>query len=484
MVGIPGTEERLALAEIEERLRRVRTRFNLYTFQHHLYRLGIALSLGSALLILGAFLLPAWGFTLAAWPVLALLAFLFLFFLRRSVVDWSDMTTSARQIDAAAGLKDRLSTLVAQLSAGVIGKEPPSFLWSQLLVDNMNHLPDWEVKKIAPSRIPWSFLPFLAALILVFLVASTPMLSSAYRSDPFSLENLQNVLAQLPDRLNQLVDERMSLLPNAPDHWGDGSLFGDKQPAPPQANGKERQAEKGKETPSEEARSFASLPEELRKKIREALRGLDLKEQEKKPEDAPTEEKRLAARPSDSPTQKKPAFAMEGKTPPNEKEQQTVGRGKGQGNEEKGSSGSVENGGTGQAPAQGSGIQQLDRARLDRKNARGQFQPDSPQQPGRGGESGEGGAGAGSGTDPRLFGSQVELGSGSHSFQLALDATHERITGEQPLEDVEKDEGGVIEKSTKSLSQRQSLDDAIRKSQVPPEYEEIVKHLFSRGESQ
>jgi hypothetical protein len=78
----------------------------------------------------------------------------------------------------------------------------------------------------------------------------------------------------------------------------------------------------------------------------------------------------------------------------------------------------------------------------------------------------------------------VELGSGSHSFQLALDATHERITGEQTVEDAEKDEGGVIEKSTKGLNQRQSLDDAIRKSQVPPEYEEIVKHLFSRGESQ
>src|SRR5215467_6233363 len=117
MVGIPGTEERLALAEIEERLRRVRTRFNLYTFQHHLYRLGIALSLGSVLLIFGAFLLPAWGFTLAAWPVLAVLAFLFLFFLRRSVTDWSDITASARRIDFTAGLKDRLSTLVAQLTA-------------------------------------------------------------------------------------------------------------------------------------------------------------------------------------------------------------------------------------------------------------------------------------------------------------------------------------------------------------------------------
>src|SRR5215471_7205319 len=46
MVGIPGTEERLALAEIEDRLRRVRARFNLYTVQHNFYGLGTALSLG------------------------------------------------------------------------------------------------------------------------------------------------------------------------------------------------------------------------------------------------------------------------------------------------------------------------------------------------------------------------------------------------------------------------------------------------------
>lgn len=484
MVGIPGTEERLALAEIEERLRRVRARFNLYTFQHHLYRLGTALSLGVALLILGAFLLPAWGFTLAAWPVLAVLAFLFLFFLRCSVVDWSDLTASARRIDAAAGLKERLSTLVAQLTAGVIGKKPPSSLWSQLLADNMSHLPDWEMKKVAPGRIPWSILPFLAALLVAFFVTSVPMLSSAYRPDPFSLDNLQTVLSELPDRLGKMADERLSLLPEAPDHWGDSSLFEGKKPASQPTGGKERQKEIEKEAPPGESRSLASLPEELRKKIREALKGLDLKEQEKKQGDGPADDNRLALRPSDAPTQKKPDFAMEGQTLPKEKEQQAVGRGNGQESEGKGNSSSAKSGGAAQSPAQGSGIQQLDHARLDRKNARGQFQPDGPQVPGRGGESGEGGPGAGSGTDPRVLGNQVDLGSGSHSFQLALDATHERVSGEQTSEDAQKDEGGVIEKSTKSLSQRQSLDDAIRKSQVPPEYEEIVKHLFSRGESQ
>jgi hypothetical protein len=102
--------------------------------------------------------------------------------------------------------------------------------------------------------------------------------------------------------------------------------------------------------------------------------------------------------------------------------------------------------------------------------------------PGSGGESGEGGPGAGSGTDPRLYGEEKITGKGGQTFQLALETTHEKsYEGESDAE--EKDTGGIIEKSTKGLSQEQSLDDAIRKSQVPAEYEDIVKRLFVRGES-
>jgi hypothetical protein len=484
MVGIPGTEERLALAEIEDRLRRVRARFNLYTFQHHLYRLGIALSLGIALLILGAFLLPPWLFTLAAWPLLGLLAFLFLFFLRQEVQDWSDLNTAARRIDARAGLKERLSTLVAQLTSGVIGKEAPSPLWSHLLADNMDRLGEWEVKKVAPRRIPWSFLPFLLALAISLFVASVPMLSAVSRSNPFSADNLQSILSQFPDRLAQLADEKTSLLPDAPENWGGSSLFGDGKAQPPQTSDKESPA--GQPAAEGESRSLASLPEELQKAIRQALKGLDIQEPEKRdPGNVPPDPNQLALRPADAASQKKPDFAVEGKDLPKGKEQQAVGgKGNGQGSDGKGNGAPTESGGAAQAPAQGSGMQQLDRAHLDRKNARGQFQPDSPQVPGQGGEAGVGGPGAGSGTDPRLFGNQIDLGSGSNTFQLALDATHERVTSGDAPEVTEKDEGGIIEKSSKTLSQRQSLDDAIRKAQVPPEYEEIVKRLFSRGESQ
>ncbi|MBI3246626.1 MAG: hypothetical protein HYZ50_08985 [Deltaproteobacteria bacterium] len=487
MVGIPGTEERLALAEIEDRLRRVRTRFNLYSLQHHFYRLGAALSLGVALLVLGAFLLPPWVFTLASWPLLVLLAFLLLFFLRCGVAEWTNLPLAARRIDTRAGLHERLSTLVAQLTAGVIGKEPPSKLWSYLLTDNMAHLGDWEVKKVAPSRVPWSFLPFLAAFLAALFVVSVPLLSSKYRSDPFSLENLQTLLAQLPDRLGQMADEKMSLLPDPRDQWGGSSLFGDgkNRPTPQEA---QPPPEAGEAANQEESRSLASLPEELQKTIREALKGLDVKDPEKRePGNVSPDKNQLALRPADETSQKKPESGVDGKDLPKsraQQQQQTAGRGGGQGNDSKGNVSPASEGGATQPPAQGSGMQQLDRAKLDRKNAPGRFQPDGAQVPGGGGSAGEGGPGAGSGTDSNLFGNPADLGSGARSFQLALDGTHERVLGDPTTEEAAKDEGGVIEKSTKNLSQKQSLDSAIRKAQVPPEYEEIVKRLFSRGESQ
>ena len=476
MVGIPGTEERLALAEVEDRLRRIRARFNLYTLQHNFYSLGTALTLGTALLIVGAFTLSPLLFTLAAWPLLALLAFLLLLFLRRGVAGWLDLNAAARRIDAQTGLKERLSTLVAQLTAGAIGKPSPSRLWPYLVEDNTTRLPNWEIKKVAPRRIPWSCLPFLAALLFALLVASVPLLSPSSESAPFSLANLETVLSEFPERAGQLLDQQLSLLPDTPDHWGGSSMFNDSDAGGGQASGQNNQAQgEGRE---QEARSLASLPEELQKAIRQALHGLQDQDRDQAENQgtSPPPRDRLALRPSNE--QKTADFAIEGRSLPKGTDRQAAAHG--QPGEGKDGSPSGSGGGT-QSLAQGSGIQHLDRARLERKNARGAFQPDSPQIPGSGSEAGAGGPGAGSGTDPRLFGNQANLGSGTNTFQLALDAAPERGRGSE-VED--KDEGGMIEKSGKNLSQRQSLDDAIRKAQIPPEYEEIVKRLFSRGESQ
>jgi hypothetical protein len=480
MVGTPGTEERLALAEVEDRLRRIRARFNLYTLQHNAYSFGAVCALGVAVLIVGAFTLSPLLFTLTSWPLLVLLAFLLLIFFRRGVAGWSDLNAAARRIDTQVALKDRLSTLVAQLSSGIIGKPSPSSLWPHLVEDNTERLPNWEAKKVAPSRIPWSFLPFLAALLIALSVALIPLLSPTSEVDPFSWANMQTILSDLPNRVDQLLDRQMSLLPDSPTNWGGSSVYDadeNNSRAEPNQFGDENKFAQS-EGSQQEARSLASLPEALQKAIRQALQGLPGKErgsQEKQEAPSPPSN-RLALKPSDE--QKQPDFSITGKNLPTGKEQRASARG--QSGDDKDGPSSGKNA-SAQVPDRGSGIQQLNRARLDRKNARGSFQPDSPQIPGSGGQAGAGGPGAGSGTDPRLFGNQANLSGGANTFQLALDATYEK-GGASETE--EEEIGDVAEKSRKELSRRQSLDDAIRKSQIPAEYEEIVKRLFSRGESQ
>src|SRR5581483_6896374 len=161
MVGFPGTDERLLLAGIEDRLRWVRSRINWYGLQRNLYTLGTVLAIGVALLIVGAFTFSPLWFTVLSWPLLLALAFVLLFFLRRAVIEWIDLTVAARRIDAKVGMKERLSTLVAQLAGGVIGKPQPSQLWPHLLQENAALLPEWTVKQVAPRRVPWHILPFL-----------------------------------------------------------------------------------------------------------------------------------------------------------------------------------------------------------------------------------------------------------------------------------------------------------------------------------
>lgn len=486
MVGIPGTEERLVLADVEDRLRQVRGRFNFHTIQHHLYRLGTVLALGTALLIVCTFLLSPLLFTLVSWPVLVFLAFCFLFFLRSGVADWSDLNEIARRVDAKVGLKERLATLVSHLTSGVIGKPSPSPLWPHLLAENSTLLSEWEVRKVAPSRIPWSVVPFLLALLLAFFIASVPMLSDRSTQAPFSLANLQTVLGEFPDRASELLDKQLSLLPDSQGQWGGSTLYD----APANLEGKTKDAadtgdRQSQDVPGDkrnlDLRSLASLPEALQEKIRQALQGLPNREQPPKPQEMQQadQDRRLALQPSKD--QKKPTASMEGQNlPPGEKSPGAL-RSRGDKQKEQ-ASGNGNPSAAMPAPTQGAGLQQLEHAQLDRKNARGTFQPDSPQVPGSSGEAGEGGPGAGSGTDPRIYGEQKDLGNGSRTLQIALETTHEKSNeGESETDD--KDTGGIIDKSTKNLSQQQSLDDAIRKSQIPAEYEEIVKRLFARGES-
>lgn len=294
-----GTGERTALVEIEARLQTLQTRFNLYTAQQQGYRAGTVLALGAALLMVLAFSLSGFWFSAAAWPLFGVAGLLCFRLLRRAAADWADPVRAARRVDARLGLKQRLATLAAQTAAGVPDTAPASRLWTHLVRDNRQRLDEWDVKRVAPSRVPWSLLPFLAALLLAFATASVPMLSPASETTPFSLTNLARLSDQLPERTGQLVDERLFPDPaDEPDSPDAHAVADAGATAPPPGQGREGEAgeesapAQAEESLGEGLRDLAALPEDLQHALREALPGL------REPHDASAEqqagEERLA----------------------------------------------------------------------------------------------------------------------------------------------------------------------------------------------
>lgn len=460
----PGTEERSALAEVEARLHKLQARFNLYTAQHRFYGIGTVCALGFALFTFLAFSLSSFWFVLVAWPLLVLAGYVCFRFLRQGVADWANLHTAARRVDLQAGLKQRLSTLTAQILANPANGPPASRLWTYLLRDNLDRLSLWEVKKVAPRRIPWSVLPFLAAVVFAFLVASIPLLSPASEPEPFSLTNLELISSELPERTGQLVDKRLSTQPEdftarPLDSLPVGETLSEQ--ADSQIGLQDHAADE--EGLGQELLDLASLPEDLQQALQTALQGLQ-ESQVSLDEQNAAEGRHLL---NDEQAQDIHAEQQAG-----DASQQALGEG------QTGQEGEPAGLGSQHAPEQGSGLQKLKQARLDRRKAAGAFQAANPQLPRRGGQAGRGGMGAGSGTDRRLYGNEASLEGRPQTFSLSLDASFEKSrTGQEIVKD---EGGGVIIKSTSQLSANQALDDAIRNAQIPPEYEDIVKQLFDQ----
>lgn len=97
------------------------------------------------------------------------------------------------------------------------------------------------------------------------------------------------------------------------------------------------------------------------------------------------------------------------------------------------------------------------------------------KQPSPTGLGGAGSAGAGKGGDQEgLFGDRQAVGGVSGAFSLDLDARRGR-------EDSKDAGDGTAHRVDSALSPNQRVDDAIRRAQVPAEYEGIVQRLFNRS---
>lgn len=150
----------LGLAEVEERIRVLRRRLNVITAQHGVYLSLSAVAVAlSGLIIIGlrgstsAFRASMWG---AVVLCLAAITYAAAATRRR----WLDVAATARLTDRRAALTDRLVTLV-----DLRARPRPSRLAPVLVAQLLALSQKWQPQQIAPRRVPRSVYALLASLL-------------------------------------------------------------------------------------------------------------------------------------------------------------------------------------------------------------------------------------------------------------------------------------------------------------------------------
>jgi hypothetical protein len=415
-----------ALASIEAQTLGVRHRVNRFVLERVLFVAGGALFFGFALLVGLAFVSSQTQFALAVWGVLSLLAFVVAGSLRKARRAWMSKSDVALRIDRQADLQDRLATLAAAPAQARRSK-----LWDVLLHENLGLLPRWEPRRLQPRATPRSIWFFVLALVLALV---------AFR--------------ELPRRSD-----------------GGGAPLGVAgETAAPQAEGAD---EDGPPTDGAGAPAWSlwsDLPEDLRQAIlgARATRNYAGNIPEKtQPLDRERGGPAIAGRrmasnggpvrsaPADADAARFAGHGVAGKPPPStgaDRESENPGRAQAvRGDAPKPLQG-VESG----RPRNSASMARAPRAKKD-------------------GGSGSGGAGAGSGSDrDGLFGEPQEPSQGTRSFALNLDA----LRSAEPSTDGQDDSPAL---PANRLAEDQRLDDAVRRAQVPFDYETIVQRLFNRA---
>lgn len=158
----------LRVAEVEARVHLVRRRLNSFTLQHVAYLAASAVVIVAAILIAVGLRAPAAIFRAAVWgSVAAVLATLGLS-VWWATWRWIDVRRAAALADRGGGLRDRLTTLIS------LRAQPQASRLMPLLVTQALDLRDrWRPESIAPRGVPRSIFMLLASLALL---ASTAFL--------------------------------------------------------------------------------------------------------------------------------------------------------------------------------------------------------------------------------------------------------------------------------------------------------------------
>ncbi len=429
----PGPEGS-SLATIRSQLHQVRRRANAFALQHSLYVICGSTLVVLSLWIVLAFTLSRGTFAIVVWTTTVFELALVVGVLLRAQRRWIPRREASVAIDRRAGLEDRLATL-----SSVPDSAPPSRLWGFLVQENVRLLPFWTAKRFVPRAVPRSFWLFLVAFGLTAWVLSVSfpgsglVLSAPGRpgddgagtgkdANEGEAEGAgsSSLLSSLPERIRSAILGRRSA-----DTAGDGRAPG-------------RLAGTGRSSDGKAVGGAVGGP--LRKG-NVAGSGGRLRSGPAEGEVAP---------PSDGGALSPPVGGAQ------ERASIPMAR---------------------QEPAKGEGPKSLrpvdggkDRAPTRRADAKG----------GRSGQtSSKGSAGSGRGGDKGgLFGDAEPPGQAPGSFNLDLDA---RPSGDPGPLDAEPDTEG---RPASNLSDEQRLDDAVRRAQVPAEYETIIQRVFNRAEEQ
>jgi len=419
-----------ALASISAQTMGVRRRANRFVVERAVFVGGGTLLLTFALLVGLAFLLSERSYALGAWTSLFALGLVLAVSLRNAFHAWMPKSDTALRIDRHAQLQDRLATLS---SAPATARRSP--LWDVLLHENLGLLPHWEPRRFQPRATPRSVWFFVVCFLVALLAARELPGRGPLGSTP------SNGGGESPTPQSEASDDEA--LPDDSASAAGWSLWSD---LPEDL----RQAILG----SRATRNYpGSIPQKTQPLDRErggpAIAGSRMASNGGPVRSAPADPD--AAR-----------FAGQGKAG----KQPPAAPGTGRESANPGQAGPPPI--HGDAPKALGGIES-GRPRNATSTSRAPATKNSPS-------SGSGGSGAGSGGDKDgLFGERQEPGKATGSFALNLDAMR---SGESAKEG--EDDSPSAPPASR-LAEDQRLDDAVRRAQVPVEYEAIVQRLFNRG---
>ncbi len=449
----------LGLAEVEERLRALRRRLNAVTVQHGAYVAATAMFIVLTVIVVAGLRASASVFRVTAWVGTAsvlIVASVCAVYTRRN---WLDIAQTAHLADARGQLTDRLATLI-----DLRVRPRPSRLAPILVAQTLALSPSWHPARIAPRRIPRSvFAPVTALLMLagtLFLERHTPpprppapaapqRSAASIAAPPINRMTTSAGSTEHGGGSEGLSGGENNLLPgaNSADGQGDG------------AEGKQQSSDSGPS--AESAQEEQSLTGRLQRTIQHALNP-----------DAAARPEQVAARVgSRSGTEGRDAggqheggpqttrqregenAATSGQTNDSNQQRQPFGS-KPQNQDPQNQAGTdAPRDFSGSAPAAGSG-----------SNPQGLMDPNAP-------------GGAVTESDAKRF--KLTITSFLHPVQSQPNPHASRPDNRAgTLAPGASASGADVE-----LSEHQIADDALRKADIPPEYEELVRRVYSkRGE--